>query len=337
MYISNSVFTASVIFIVFISIAALIIVIYYSTYTSAPSVLHGMFTTEKGDLGDFTYESHLEGNTLSVKKIINLSSLNYNYDDNTSWSLWQLVRLTSYANSMEKRGMCSTTEETNQHCHEVIKLPHYNRPEAIMGANQNNKIKKLGMCYHNPSEKITVLAFNGTSNAADWRTDMDFTLVQDNLHPNKKEKLDLSKIHRGFRNSYLTLQKNVEYMIKKYNLKTKEGGWYITGHSLGAAIATLVAYNQHKNFNSQPHVYTFGQPRIGNQAFSRKVNDLYLYGAYRITNTSDIISSIPPPIWFNNTYDHVFQEYQFSDNTDHYSQNHIQSYQTYLRSKVRGE
>jgi predicted lipase len=41
------------------------------------------------------------------------------------------------------------------------------------------------------------------------------------------------------------------------------------GHSLGGAIASLAALELAKHFpSSQLHVYTFGQPRVGNRCFA---------------------------------------------------------------------
>jgi phospholipase A1 len=51
----------------------------------------------------------------------------------------------------------------------------------------------------------------------------------------------------------------------------------ITGHSLGAALATFAAVDIKENLNPKRamHVYNFGSPRTGNQAFTDLVMGMY--------------------------------------------------------------
>jgi predicted lipase len=77
------------------------------------------------------------------------------------------------------------------------------------------------------------------------------------------------------------------------------------GHSLGGALATIAAVdsytfltNQTKiHSSSQFKVYSFGQPRIGNENFAKQVQILLDKGALnitRITAFDDLIPQIPP-------------------------------------------
>lgn len=302
-----------IIFIILVTIGIMFLITWYTVYTSAPSVLHKKFTTSS-KTDSFEYNSEMQ------------YSESYDYNNNNSWALWQLIRLTSYISSQRILGVCEDT------CGEIYTLPDYDKPEVIIGTSGNKKKKKLGMLYHHPKKEITILAFNGTSSPADWRTDMTLNLVVNNL---KEE--NVGKIHRGFRDTYKTAKKNITELIKKYNPMTKDKGWYITGHSLGGAIATLVAYDQVDTFHSRPHVYTYGQPRVGDPEFVKDLNSKYPHGAYRILNTNDIITSLPPPVWFNNVYEHAFKEYKFSVHEQSYRKNHIQSYQTHLLERINTE
>ncbi|RZC69220.1 hypothetical protein C5167_032310 [Papaver somniferum] len=68
----------------------------------------------------------------------------------------------------------------------------------------------------------------------------------------------------------------------------------IAGHSLGAALATLTAYDITKTFKHAPSVsvISFGGPRVGNPSFRHEVekNGIKIL---RIVNSTDIITKVP--------------------------------------------
>jgi hypothetical protein len=59
----------------------------------------------------------------------------------------------------------------------------------------------------------------------------------------------------------------------------------MTGHSLGAALATLAA----DRYGNIQGVYTYGSPRVGDRAF---MEDFHV-NAYRFVNNSDIVTKVP--------------------------------------------
>ena len=74
-------------------------------------------------------------------------------------------------------------------------------------------------------------------------------------------------IHDGFNDAeYLVfgyILSEVQRLSATYNtIKV-----YATGHSLGAALANLTAVNL-AGFNFDVSLYNFGQPRVGNKAYS---------------------------------------------------------------------
>ncbi|RWR86719.1 phospholipase A1 DAD1, chloroplastic [Cinnamomum micranthum f. kanehirae] len=68
----------------------------------------------------------------------------------------------------------------------------------------------------------------------------------------------------------------------------------VTGHSLGAALAVLTAYDIKTTFRDSPlvTVFSFGGPRVGNRTFRRDVEE---NGSkvLRIVNTHDVITKLP--------------------------------------------
>ncbi|MCA9453043.1 MAG: hypothetical protein KC584_10520, partial [Nitrospira sp.] len=58
--------------------------------------------------------------------------------------------------------------------------------------------------------------------------------------------------------------------------------FWFTGHSLGAALATLAA----DRYGDVQGLYTFGSPLVGDEGFAR---DFYVSG-YRFVNNNDVVA-----------------------------------------------
>lgn len=75
------------------------------------------------------------------------------------------------------------------------------------------------------------------------------------------------ELHGGFYDSYFDLKPGILTAFEQ--LGTKPGDTLqITGHSLGAAMATIAAYDMLADGYKIAQSYTFGTPRVGNQAFA---------------------------------------------------------------------
>jgi predicted lipase len=90
----------------------------------------------------------------------------------------------------------------------------------------------------------------------------------------------------------------------------------ITGHSLGAALATLAALDIKRRLAPTNHIdfYTFGSPRVGNVNFTNYLMEQFPDGKYdRVTHYNDMVAHVPPPImgfnhggnevWYKNSGD----------------------------------
>jgi len=79
-------------------------------------------------------------------------------------------------------------------------------------------------------------------------------------------------------------------------------GWtiYVTGHSLGGALATLMCWEieairaAELPSVSSVQLYNFGSPRVGNAAFARSFNKA-IPTAFRIINGLDVVARVPRP------------------------------------------
>jgi len=121
------------------------------------------------------------------------------------------------------------------------------------------------------SSEVVVLAFRGTNSAKNVRT--DFMLRLDAVQaPNtaalaEECRIGGVRVHQGFQTAMLAMRDELLQIVRELGLRTV----WITGHSLGGALATLVAVELHLALCQQVSIAlcTFGSPRVGNQAFTR--------------------------------------------------------------------
>ncbi|KAF1810920.1 alpha/beta-hydrolase, partial [Eremomyces bilateralis CBS 781.70] len=90
----------------------------------------------------------------------------------------------------------------------------------------------------------------------------------------------------------------------------------ITGHSLGAAAAVYGASYLRQNAQYKDKIFSYGQPRAGDEAFSKFVTAQG--NNYRVTHTSDAVPKLPPESGIQGTlgfetYSHIAPEYYISD------------------------
>ncbi|KNC84847.1 hypothetical protein SARC_02958 [Sphaeroforma arctica JP610] len=96
---------------------------------------------------------------------------------------------------------------------------------------------------------------------------------------------------------------------------------FITGHSLGGALATLCAFELAQEFATSElelTVYTFGSPRVGNSRFAAQYNQL-VPNTHRLVNDGDPVCGLPKfmaPQFLNITYKHVGTCYVIAERGD---------------------
>lgn len=165
---------------------------------------------------------------------------------------------------------------------------HYHRSDIIeslllvWGPCEYNIIKENnGLVYlHIKLDDEDIVAFKGSSHLIDYIVDADIFIVDDNFNIP-------GKIHKGFMNYLFT---NNQHMKIIENMKSKK--LTVTGHSLGASTAVLMAAFIKANIHMDMTLCVFGCPRVGTRQFSKAV-----YGVF-YKNGSDVITSLPLPPWY---------------------------------------
>ena len=155
-----------------------------------------------------------------------------------------------------------------------------------------------------------VLAIRGTQVDDFWSSVLDFA-VDAQFLPAADAHSNL--VHGGFLRALEEVWTDVSTHLQREQMKRPRPFW-ITGHSLGAALATLAASlccDDAATFHLQG-VYTFGSPRVGDAAFGQKIR----VPVFRIRNDSDIVPHLPLGLVFR----HVGQ-LQFLDGAGHLHSN----------------
>lgn len=135
-----------------------------------------------------------------------------------------------------------------------------------------------------------VLSFRGTEKKfSDWATDA-------RCIPTVAGK---SKVHTGFLEAFTSksnadgrsVREAVREILARDEAKDENNKalpLFITGHSLGGALALLTTKLIAPNINGA--CYTFGAPRVGNYEYFQLVKT----PVYRVVNSSDIVPRLPP-------------------------------------------
>jgi hypothetical protein len=122
-----------------------------------------------------------------------------------------------------------------------------------------------------------VLAFRGTEQVIrDFNSDLK--LGKFTLYGTKKN------THDGFKEALDSVWNDINATLNKLPANCQV---FYTGHSLGAALATLAAAKR-----PPKALYTFGSPQVGNQAFVNSMPDIPIH---RVVDDKDIVTTLPPP------------------------------------------
>jgi triacylglycerol lipase len=176
-------------------------------------------------------------------------------------------------------------------------------------------------------KKDVFLIFRGTITDQEWLQNLRLGMVP-YLLPN------FGKIHEGFVQTYNLFREEIRETLEKTGFG---GKLYIAGHSLGGALATIALPDiGARTGKRRIELFTFGSPRIGDNAFVTAFNLRYSEHSFRIVNTSDMVGLIPPPAPIvgavGGFFSHVDAPVEFTNQADDVARNHdVQTYLSALR------
>ncbi|RAP75571.1 lipase family protein [Paenibacillus montanisoli] len=138
------------------------------------------------------------------------------------------------------------------------------------------------------SDRAAILAFRGTSSPTDWV--MDMIAQQVPFKPVKNG----GYTHRGFTEVYMSAR---DQFLRLLDQVPKDKPLFVTGHSLGGALATLASLDIAVNRKPSALItYTFGAPRTGDPVFVRTYNAVVPL-TFRVQNEFDVVPHLPPLVY----------------------------------------
>ncbi|HZT49279.1 MAG TPA: lipase family protein [Hyphomicrobiaceae bacterium] len=136
------------------------------------------------------------------------------------------------------------------------------------------------------TDKFVVVAFRGTASRSDIRTDIQARLNVARVAVDGRP----VRVHSGF---YCAFRK-VEARLRDLLLAQDPAkAIYLTGHSLGGALALVAAaaFGGNDRLGDRiAAVYTYGAPRVGGRDFP----DIVKAPHYRVVNSGDVVPLVPP-------------------------------------------
>jgi predicted lipase len=116
-----------------------------------------------------------------------------------------------------------------------------------------------------------------------------------------------ARFHKGFVDALMSVWEPLEAGVTA-EVKRADRPLWITGHSLGGALAVLAAWIFKRKFVQVHQIYTFGGPMVGN-AEAREALDRELPNRiYRYVNPSDPVPLLPTISLMANDYCHCLKE-----------------------------
>jgi triacylglycerol lipase len=132
-------------------------------------------------------------------------------------------------------------------------------------------------CHAVWNKEEYVLAFRGTE-----PTELSDLIADLNAIP--RGAMTHGLVHSGFRGEVDKIWND----IKNHQSNHTDKRFYITGHSLGGAMATI-ATSRFEEFTKVDRLTTFGSPRVGTRNFVKHIETPHL----RYVNNNDLVTKVP--------------------------------------------
>ncbi len=244
------------------------------------------------------------------------------YKQGAEWKLsgdYDLVRVIAY-NPTQLSWDAAESEGPTLIDQEMMTVPAAAVSFAIDGP---PKDYPMGFVATSKSSKDAYLIFRGTVTTQEFVKDAKVKMMPYLLKKWGSVALGFIEVYTACRDSYI---KALDGLGANLDL-------YISGHSLGAALSVLSLPDVvNATHFKKPTLYNFGCPRVGDNDFVKAYNALPSQQTFRVTNTCDLVTSIPLPVPMllvpSGYYSHVDCPVDFTTQNNDLRLNHVM--ETYL-------
>ncbi|CAG7928653.1 unnamed protein product [Penicillium olsonii] len=133
-------------------------------------------------------------------------------------------------------------------------------------------------------KKAIVLAFRGSYSVRNWIADASFPYTSTGICTGCEAEL-------GFWGSWKAVRENIQSQLHDAFSQNSDYELIVTGHSLGAAIASLAAADLRSNGYPEAKMYAYAAPRVANAKLAKHITDQG--NNYRFTHINDPVPKLP--------------------------------------------
>jgi hypothetical protein len=192
--------------------------------------------------------------------------------------------------------------------YKVVTAIYGNDLATDMNPGRGNQIVSFGFILQAPNNDV-VIAIRGTEGIWEWVHDAEFLAVKCPFLVGAGSTEDgFTAIYNSLRVDAAITSARVVDALTTLPFNQAANSLTICGHSLGGALATLLALDVAANTNfKNPTIYTYASPRTGDPLFVSTYNQV-VSSTCRIANRVDLVPKLPLPP----SYDHVLGLYDLT-------------------------
>ena len=133
------------------------------------------------------------------------------------------------------------------------------------------------------NDQAVVVAFRGTEpgKLLDWMSDLDTQFADG----------PFGLVHDGFNLALSRVWEELNASVAEF--QDQGQSLWLTGHSLGAALATLATARWREQDKPVHGLYHFGSPRVGDRVFERTFDQDFAARNFRFVNNADLVTRVP--------------------------------------------
>ena len=164
-----------------------------------------------------------------------------------------------------------------------------------------------------------ILVLRGTQRGHEWLQTLNAKQIASGDVPTLGFR---GRVHRGFATIYGRLSNAIIEAVQQLDVNKP---LYLSGHSLGAPLASLAALDISQKvaaLRRNLRLYTYASPRLGDPTFAEAFNSI-VPNAYRVINQADLVPNLPPTSAANVAYVHAGEQWAFTSAAGDIGPNHF--------------